>query len=111
LLVIPDEDATGGRDPESSEALALLLLDPGSRPASRNLAGMTRTEPTQAQHSHDHFRSPSKGAERAAIRTLPVNPATGKPPEVLLHAGVANLEAAGAGPAKRLLLSAATASI
>ncbi len=42
-VVIPDEDALGGRDPESRKCLPFqLLLDPGSRPASRNLAGMTK---------------------------------------------------------------------
>jgi hypothetical protein len=53
----------------------------------------------------------SKRPQGPAIRTLPVDPTTGKSPEVLLHAVVANLKPTETGPAKRLLLVTATAQI
>ena len=43
--VIPGEPKKVGRDPESSKfAENQIILDPGSRPALRDLAGMTNGE-------------------------------------------------------------------
>jgi hypothetical protein len=40
--VIPDERCSASRDPESRKAKVIhKILDPGSRPVSRGLAGMT----------------------------------------------------------------------
>jgi hypothetical protein len=52
-----------------------------------------------------------KGSQSAAIRALPVHSATREPPQVLLHAGVANLKSAGTSPAERLIPTAATALV
>ena len=46
-----------------------------------------------------------------AVRALPVHAAAGEPPEILPHAGVADLKATGAGPAKKPLFGATTAPI
>jgi len=46
------------------------------------------------------IRETSEGSEAAAIRTLPVNSAACKPPEVFIHASVAYLKTARACPAK-----------
>ena len=51
------------------------------------------------------------GSQGTTVRALPVDPAAGKTPQVFFHAGVTDLEAAGAGPAKWLRLSTATACV
>jgi len=51
LVVIPDEDAPGGRDPESRKCLPfLLLLDP---PAGKTGRGMTEYDTASEAESRD----------------------------------------------------------
>ena len=53
-----------------------------------------------------------KGLKRknlAAIRAYPGNVVAGHPPEIFVHAGLADLEPAGTAPAKTIILSAAHA--
>jgi len=45
----------------------------------------------------------------AAVRALPVHSATGHPPEIFFHAGIADLKSAWAYPAKRLFLTTTAA--
>ena len=68
-----------------------------------------RIEPLFYQSSRFVYRTTPllERAEDTTIGTLPVYPAARKPPQILFHAGVADLEATGAGPAKGLFHAAA----